>query len=189
MAGQEPFARIGENPIVCILRIVLLGPMGIGKTTAIRSLCGDMMVDCDVPNMDPVSSEKTSTTVGADFGVVDLDGGEQLHIYGSPGQDRFDFVRGWLLSMAIGVVVMIDANEAGAVDMAEQYLRTVHAVSETMPCMLLLARPISPEASNRFASKLTSALGIAVPMIAVDVREKSQMLDALDIFSSLLITI
>ncbi|WP_254785166.1 ATP/GTP-binding protein [Collimonas sp. OK412] len=171
-----------------ILRIVLLGPMGIGKTTAIRSLCGDLMVDCDVPNMDPASSAKASTTVGADFGVVELDGGEQLHIYGSPGQDRFDFMRGWLLSMAIGVIVMIDANDADAIHTAKQYLRTVFSVSETMPCMLLLARPVSIEDSNRFASELTSALGMAVPMMTADVREKSQMLDALDVFSSLLTT-
>ncbi|PFH10038.1 hypothetical protein BCF11_2443 [Collimonas sp. PA-H2] len=174
---------------MCILRIVLLGPMGIGKTTAIRSLCGDLMVDCDVPNMDPSSVAKANTTVGADFGVVDLDGGEQLHIYGSPGQDRFDFMRGWLLSMAIGVIVMVDANEANAVRTVKQYLQTVFSVSEDMPCMLLLARPISAEASNRFASQLTATLGIAVPMIAVDVRERSQMLDALDIFSSLLVPI
>ncbi|AMP00194.1 hypothetical protein CAter282_2317 [Collimonas arenae] len=147
------------------------------------------MVDCDVPNMDPSSAAKENTTVGADFGIVDLDDGEQLHIYGSPGQDRFDFVRGWLLSMAIGVIVMVDANEANAVRTAEQYLQTVYSVSEDMPCMLLLARPVSADVSNRFASQLTTALGIAVPMITADVRERSQMLDALDIFSSLLAAI
>jgi signal recognition particle receptor subunit beta len=187
VAKPEPFAKIGENLIVCILRIVLLGAMGIGKTTAIRSLCGELMVDCDVPNMDPSSFAKANTTVGADFGVVELDGGEQLHIYGSPGQDRFDFMRGWLLSVAIGVIVMVDANDADAVHTTEQYLRTIFSVSETMPCMLLLARPISVEAANLFSSELTKTLGIAVPMITADVREKSQMLDALDIFSSLLI--
>jgi signal recognition particle receptor subunit beta len=162
--------------------------MGIGKTTAIRSLCGDLMVDCDVPNMDPSAYAKESTTVGADFGVVELDGGEQLHIYGSPGQDRFDFVRGWLLSMSIGVIVMVDANQPDAVKTAAQYIRTVLSVSETMPCMLLLARPISAEGADRFSSALTKMLGMPVPAITADVREKSQMLDALDIFSSLLLT-
>lgn len=174
---------------MCILRIVLLGPMGIGKTTAIRSLCGDLMVDCDVPNMDPSSHAKESTTVGADFGVVELDGGEQLHIYGSPGQDRFDFVRGWLLSMSIGVIIMVDANQPDAIQVATQYIRTVLSVSESMPCMLLQARPISAEATDRFASAITNILGMPIPVIAADVREKSQMLDALDIFSSLLVTI
>ncbi len=171
------------------LRIVLLGPMGIGKTTAIRSLCGNVMVDCDVPNMDPSSSAKASTTVGADFGVVDLGNGEQLHIYGSPGQDRFEFMRSWLISIAIGVIVMIDANKPDAIDMAEQYVRTVLSFSEMMPCMVLLARPVSVEIANRFSSILADKLGVAVPVITVDVREKLQMLDALDIFSPLMITI
>lgn len=170
------------------LRIVLLGPMGIGKTTAIRSLCGNVMVDCDVPNMDPSSSAKASTTVGADFGVVDLGGGEQLYIYGSPGQDRFEFMREWLVSIAIGVIVMIDANQPEAVDAAEQYIRTVLSVSKTMPYMLLLARPVGVEIANRFSSTLADKLGTAVPVIIVDPREKLEMLDALDIFSSLMMT-
>lgn len=37
------------------------------------------MVDCDTPNMVPSSSAKAhTTTVGADFVVVELDGGEQF---------------------------------------------------------------------------------------------------------------
>ena len=147
------------------------------------------MVDCDVPNMDPSSSAKASTTVGADFGVVDLGNGEELHIYGSPGQDRFEFMRDWLISVAIGVIVMVDANEPDAIDMAEKYVRTVLSFSEAMPCMLLLARPVSVEVSNRFSSVLANRLGVAVPVITADVREKLQMLDALDIFSSLMATI
>lgn len=147
------------------------------------------MVDCDVLNMDPLSSVKESTTVGADFGVVELEGGEQLHIYGSPGQDRFDFVRGWLLSMSIGVIVLVDANRPDAVQVATEYIHTVFSVSESMPCMLLLARPISSEGADRFSASLTKMLGMPVPMITADVREKSKMLDVLDVFSSLLITI
>ncbi|AMO99926.1 ras family protein [Collimonas arenae] len=139
--------------------------------------------------MDPSSSAKASTTVGADFGVIDLGNGEELHIYGSPGQDRFEFMRNWLISIAIGVIVLIDANQTDATDMAEQYVRTVRSFSETMPCMLLLARPASDETANRFSSILTDKLGVAVPVITADVREKLQMLDVLDIFSPLMATI
>jgi chloramphenicol 3-O-phosphotransferase len=84
---------------------------------------------------------------------------------------------------------MIDANQPDAVQVATRYIRTVLSVSESMPCMLLQARPISAEAADRFTSAITDILGMPVPVIAADVREKSQMLDALDIFSSLLVTI
>ncbi|WP_254301264.1 hypothetical protein [Ralstonia solanacearum] len=49
-------------------RIGIFGAMGIGKTTAIRSLCGDVAVDCDVPNLDRQASSNATTTVGVDFG-------------------------------------------------------------------------------------------------------------------------
>ena len=71
-----------------LLRVSLLGPMGIGKTTALRSLCGEFMAGSDVRNLDRAAHSKEFTTVGAEFGEIDLGSGERLQLVGSPGQDR-----------------------------------------------------------------------------------------------------
>ena len=94
--------------------------MGIGKTTAIRALCGDTVVDCDVPNLDVGAHHKATTTVGAEFGIVCLSNHEELHVYGSPGQERFGFLRQWLLSSAVGTLVLVDINQPGALPYATE---------------------------------------------------------------------
>ena len=58
---------IPTQPGQGLLRVSLLGPMGIGKTTALRSLCGQLMAGSDVPNLDKAAHSKEFTTVGAEF--------------------------------------------------------------------------------------------------------------------------
>lgn len=167
-------------------RIVLFGPMGIGKTTALRALCGEAVVDCDVPNLDRTSHEKETTTVGADFGIVRMEGGEELHVYGSPGQDRFGFLRQWLLSFAVGALILLDVNEASALDLAERTLSEVQQHAPDAASVVLVARPASAAALDRFSQMLAERAGRPVPVMMVDVREREQMLDALELLAALL---
>ncbi|MBS0426793.1 MAG: GTPase [Proteobacteria bacterium] len=167
-------------------RVVLFGPMGIGKTTAIRTLCGDGAVDCDVVNLDTASHDKATTTVGADFGIVHLDGGEMLHVYGSPGQDRFGFLRQWLLSFAVGAMVLVDPHAPDALADTARTLREVRETAPGVACVVLVARPTSTDAMGRLAEALARELGQAIPVMSVDVRDRAQMLDALDLLVAVL---
>ena len=167
-------------------RIVLFGPMGIGKTTALRALCGDAAVDCDVPNLDLASHDKATTTVGADFGIVRLEDGEELHVYGSPGQDRFGFMRQWLLSFAVGAMVLVDLHAPDALDQVCQTLAEVQRHAPDAASVVLVARPAPVSALERFAQSLAAHCHQAVPVMAVDVRERGQMLDALELLAALL---
>ncbi|WP_225781760.1 ATP/GTP-binding protein [Xenophilus sp. Marseille-Q4582] len=167
-------------------RIVLFGPMGIGKTTALRALCGAGSVDCDVPNLDRLSHDKATTTVGADFGIVRMEDGEELHIYGSPGQDRFGFLRQWLLSFAVGALILVDANDAGALDLAQQTLNEVQRHAPDAASVVLVARPATAPVLDRFSQALAERAGRAVPVMPVDVREREQLLDALELLAALL---
>lgn len=126
-----------------VARIALVGPMGVGKTTAIRTLCGRTTVDCDVPNLDRGAHAKATTTVGADFGEWTLDNGERLHIYGCPGQERFDFVREWVLTLSAGVFVMTDLHAPGAVQDAVRLLSEVCCLHSAALSAVLVARPAS----------------------------------------------
>jgi signal recognition particle receptor subunit beta len=46
----------------------------------------------DVVNTDTSSVDKATTTVGLDFGMLTLDNGDRLRLFGTPGQARFDFL-------------------------------------------------------------------------------------------------
>ncbi|OUL98842.1 GTP-binding protein [Variovorax sp. JS1663] len=170
-------------------RIVLLGPMGIGKTTAIRSLCGDALTDCEVPNLGVPMHGKETTTVGAEFGIVRLPSSDgELHVYGSPGQDRFGFLRRWLLSFAVGALVLVDIRQPDAMAYAAGIITHARESHPSTVLVVLSARPASHDVLEHFSRELAGQVGMAVPVLAVDVREKTQMLDALELLTAVLST-
>lgn len=167
-------------------RIVLFGPMGIGKTTAIRTLCGDTAVDCDVPNLDVEAHDKETTTVGAEFGIVCLSNHEELHVYGSPGQDRFGFLRQWLLSLAVGTMVLVDINQPDALPYAAELVAQFQRLAPGAAVVVLSARPSPPATLRSFSRHLADHAGMAIPVLAVDVREPDQMFNALELLVAVL---
>ena len=89
------------------LKLVISGPVGAGKTTFVQSLS-----EIPVVNTDELASEeigKTHTTVALDFGMLTLDG-IPVHLFGTPGQDRFDFMWEILCEGALGLLVLVAGN-------------------------------------------------------------------------------
>lgn len=180
-AGLSASARAPGMP-----RISFMGPMGIGKTTAIRALCGDNMVASDVPNLDRAAHAKEFTTVGAEFGEIDLGDGERVQVCGCPGQDRFDFLRDWVLSVSVGVFIMVDANAADAVSATSALLAEAAAAERPPLTLVLSTRPASPEQMQAFAAGLQASGHGVVPVLQVDVRQRAQVLQALGVMVSML---
>ena len=89
-------------------KIIFTGPVGAGKTTAIKSLSDDVPVTTDEAASDMTKSRKKATTVAMDYGVMRLDGGEVIHLYGTPGQERFNFMWDILSTGGIGLVILLD---------------------------------------------------------------------------------
>ena len=90
------------------LKIVISGPVGAGKTTFVQSLS-----EIPVVNTDEVSTEdigKATTTVALDFGLLTLDG-IPIHLFGTPGQDRFDFMWEVLCEGALGLLVLVAGDK------------------------------------------------------------------------------
>ena len=83
-------------------KIVVFGAFGAGKTTLIKTL-------------DPASShvEATctggTTTVALDYGRVQVNG-THIHIFGTPGQERFEFAREIISRGMDGAILLIDAT-------------------------------------------------------------------------------
>ncbi|NOQ77154.1 MAG: GTP-binding protein [Methylococcaceae bacterium] len=89
-------------------KIIFTGPVGAGKTTAITSISDSPPVKTDTKASDMTKSRKEQTTVAMDYGVLKLDDGEQIHLYGTPGQERFDFMWDILTTGGIGLVLLLD---------------------------------------------------------------------------------
>lgn len=94
-------------------KIIFIGPVGAGKTSAIQAVSEIECVNTEAKiSEDKVSEHKETTTVAIDYGRLTTDANEKAHLYGAPGQSRFDFM--WdMLSEEIaydasGVVLMLD---------------------------------------------------------------------------------
>ena len=89
-------------------KIIVAGPVGAGKTTAINSLTSKNSFMTDVAVSDEVTSKrKSNTTVAMDFGVVHING-HVAHVYGTPGQQRFNFMWEILSEGADGLILLLD---------------------------------------------------------------------------------
>lgn len=89
------------------LKIVIAGSVGSGKTTSIQAISDVAPFATEELATDEVRLVKRTTTVAMDYGHVALDADTKVHIYGTPGQDRFSFMWDILCEGAIGVIVLV----------------------------------------------------------------------------------
>jgi len=89
-------------------KIIFTGPVGAGKTTAIDSISDIGIITTDENASDMTKSRKSNTTVAMDYGLIKLSNNERVHLYGTPGQERFDFMWDILTKGGIGLVLLLD---------------------------------------------------------------------------------
>lgn len=103
-------------------KIVFAGPVGAGKTTAIGAISDIPVVGTEAAATDEVARRKPNTTVAMDYGVLHLPGGMNVHLYGTPGQERFSFMWDILTVGAIGLVLLIDCARPKPLEDLDFYL-------------------------------------------------------------------
>ena len=162
-------------------KILFTGTMGAGKTTAIATISEIPPISTDVQNNDK-SVSKAVTTVGLDYGELTLEGGDKLRLYGTPGQQRFDFMWKILGRGALGLVVLIDNSRPDPLADMAMFLDGFAELITQSACVIgvgrMEAHPI-PDI-DCFAEAL-AARGMTCPVFAVDVREPEQVLQLLDL--------
>jgi len=83
-------------------KIVVFGAFGAGKTTLIKTL------DPESSHVEASCSGGT-TTVALDYGRV-LANGINIHIFGTPGQERFEFAREIIGRGMDGAILLVDTT-------------------------------------------------------------------------------
>ncbi len=105
-------------PLASSVKIVTSGGFGVGKTTFIGAISEieplateAAMTEVSVGLDDPgLATGKTTTTVALDFGRITLDPSLVLYLFGTPGQERFEFLWDDLLDGALGGVILVDTS-------------------------------------------------------------------------------
>lgn len=89
-------------------KIIFTGPMGAGKTTAIASISEIPPIATEVRCSDEALARKDTTTVAMDYGYFSLDDNVRIHLYGTPGQERFNYMWKILSVGGIGLILLLD---------------------------------------------------------------------------------
>jgi signal recognition particle receptor subunit beta len=157
-------------------KIIFTGPVGAGKTTAINSISDVPPVKTDAAASDMTKSRKSSTTVAMDYGIMNLPGGEKLHLYGTPGQERFDFMWDILVTGGIGLVLLLDNTRADPfVDMKFFLDNFSKFIADTTVAIGITQMDLSAKPTIDDYHVQLRALGLKPPVFAVDARVKSDV--------------
>jgi signal recognition particle receptor subunit beta len=162
------------------LKIVFTGTPGAGKTTAIAALSDIAPIVTDVANSDPHLA-KAQTTVGLDYGHVDLGEGVRVRLFGTPGQQRFDFMWRILVEQALGLVILIDNSRPDPLADLRVYLDAFADLLPHMNCAIGVGRTLEcPVPTLDDFADVLAERDLAIPTLAVDVRERDDVLLLID---------
>ncbi|WP_084105407.1 ATP/GTP-binding protein [Demequina sp. NBRC 110056] len=171
-AGSGAVAELGVAHAV--VKVVVAGPFGAGKTTFVRSACPDA-VGAERSVSDGTSRLKEQTTVAMDHGTtrVGAAGSERVvTLFGTPGQERFSFMWPLLAQGMAGYVVLVDASRLQSLAQAKGILRRFAAIDPAAPFVVAVNRW---DRDAQAATEIAGFLGVAVSALhAVDPRDGDQ---------------
>jgi len=164
-------------------KIIFAGPVGSGKTTAISTLSDEPPVCTNQSATDMTKTRKSKTTVAMDYGTMTLDAEEKIHLYGTPGQERFNFMWDILTTNGLGLILLLDNTRRDPLNDMSFFLESFKDyINETSIAIGITQTDIAPLLKmNRYQQKLTQ-LGINSAIFEVDARsfnDMSQLVQAL----------
>lgn len=156
-------------------KLVFAGPVGAGKTTAIRVLSDAAPVSTEMPMTEGAMGEKTTTTVALDFSPVLLDDGTPLHLYGLPGQEHFAHMRPLVMAGAVGVVVVLPGDSVRVADECEHWIRAIRDIDADAGLVIGITRTDLVRGFRMdTVREAVRRCGRPIPVFTFDARDREQ---------------
>lgn len=157
------------------LKIVIMGGLGVGKTTMVRSVSEirplsteETMTRAGVGVDEvPAVTGKTTTTVAFDFGRITVNRTMVLYLFGAPGQERFWFLWDRLFSGSLGAVVLVDTRR-----LADSWYAIDRLEHQGVPFVVAVNR-FEPEGPPLEQVRDALSLSDDVPLFDCDARERA----------------
>jgi len=140
-----------------LLKIIVTGPFSSGKTQFVKTASDIPVVTTERKLSHREKGVKAQTTVAMDYGRVAI-GDDVLHLNGTPGQARFDFMWDILSKEMKGLVLVVDAAAEDTFEEAKTMLDEFLAPNPATPFVVAANKQDRDDALT--PEKLRRALGL-----------------------------
>lgn len=113
-----------------VARLIVAGTVGAGKSTLVQTVGEIGCISTEAMPYDRAAELKQTTTVALDFSRVSLTPDLMLHLYGTPGQARFDFMWDILLQHADLSLLLIAAHRPETIAPTHEILSFIRQRSQ-----------------------------------------------------------
>jgi hypothetical protein len=157
------------------LKILITGAIGSGKTTFVRAVSETDVVETDEHTRELTG--KTSTTVALDYGQMTVDE-RRVHLFGTPGQERFAYMWEMLSKGADAMVVLLDATNDDAQTQTRVLLDRIRTERRDLPFVLAVTHS---DVSGFDAAEAVSARFVdeAMHVLHLDARDADACRDVI----------
>jgi len=157
-------------------KIIFAGPVGAGKTTAIQTISDIEVVSTESKASDDVAKRKKTTTVAMDYGILNIENGQRVHLYGTPGQERFSFMWEIVTMGGLGLVLLLDNTREAPLEDLEFYIKAFRTFIDKNTVVVGVTRMDVAGSSSldSFQTRL-SELGVRAPVFEVDARSRDDV--------------
>ncbi len=156
------------------VKIVVTGPFSAGKTTLIRTISEITVLSTEKDITDHTKSRKAETTVAMDFGRITIDRDLVLYLFGTPGQDRFDFMWEILGEGMLGYILLVDSSRQDSLDEAVGILAAFRKMAR-VPFVVALNRSTGVAPHDEQHVRDVLELGDDVAVVACDATDRESV--------------
>lgn len=153
---------------------MVTGPFSAGKTTLIRTISEITVLSTERGITDSTRSRKAETTVAMDFGRITIDRDLVLYLFGTPGQERFDFMWEILGEGMLGYVLLLDAEREDSLAESISILEAFRRMAR-VPYVVALNRSGAIDEAGEERIRDVLDLGPDVALLPCDATDKESV--------------